>query len=101
MINFICQYALLTRAYNQNSTHQAVAEYLPELKAEYLNMCKRTYQVIAVAVFLMTLYNACFMFQTDNTDNLLIEALEQFDMMPNLDDRTFFKTMREYASKYS
>ncbi len=76
MINFICRYAFLTRAYNQNSTHPAVAEYLPEVRAEYLNMCKGTYQVIPVAVFIMTLYNVCFMYQTNNTDNLLIKALE-------------------------
>ncbi len=36
MINFTCQYAFLTRAYNQKSTHTAVAEYLPEVKAEYV-----------------------------------------------------------------
>jgi hypothetical protein len=100
-INFIRRYAFLTRAYNQNSTHPAVAEYLPEVKAEYLNMCKGTYQVIPVAVFIMTMYNACFMFQTGKIDNLLIKALERFDMTPNLDDNTFFKTMSEYASKYS
>jgi hypothetical protein len=78
-----------------------VAEYLPDVKAEYLNMCKGTHQVIPVAVFLMTMYNACFMFQTNNTDNLLIKALEQFDLTPTLDDNTFFKTMSEYESKYS
>jgi hypothetical protein len=76
MINFICRYTFLTRAYNQNSTHPAVAEYLPEVKAEYINRCKGTYQVIPVAVCLMALYNACFMFQTNKTDNMLIKALE-------------------------
>jgi hypothetical protein len=69
MINFICRYTFVTRAYNQNSTHTAVAEYLPDVKAEYLNMCKETHQVIPVAVILMTMYNACCMFQTNNTDN--------------------------------
>ncbi len=78
-----------------------MAEYLPEVKAEYLNMCKGTYQVIPVAVFIMTLYNACFMFQTYKTDNMLIKALERFDMTPNVDDNTFFKTMSKYKSKYS
>ncbi len=100
MISFICRYAFLTRAYNQNSTHPAVAEYLPEVKPECLNMCKGTCQVIPVAVFIMALYNACFMFQTDKTDNMLIKALEWFDMMPNVDDNTFFKTMSKYESKY-
>jgi hypothetical protein len=101
MINFICRYAFLTRAYNQNSTHPAVDEYLPEVKAEYLSMCKGTYQVIPVAVFIMTLYNVCLMFQTDKTDSMLIKALERFDMTPNVDDNTFFKTMSKYKSKYS
>jgi hypothetical protein len=101
MINFTCRYAFLTRAYNQNSTHIAVAEYLPEVKAEYLNSCKGTYQVIPLAVFIMTLYNACFMFQKEKTDNLMIKALERFDLTPNIDDNAFLKTMSEYKSKYS
>jgi hypothetical protein len=42
-----------------------------------------------------------FMFQTDKTDNMLIKALERFDMMPNVDDKTFFKIMSKYESKYS
>jgi hypothetical protein len=101
MINFTCRYAFLTRAYNQNSTHTAVAEYLPDVKAEYLNSCKGTHQLIPVEVFIMTLYNACFMFQTDKTDNLMIKALERIDLMPNINDNTFFKTMSENKSKYS
>jgi hypothetical protein len=101
MINYTCRYTFLTRAYNQNSTHAAVVEYLPEVKSEYLNSNKETYQVIPVAVFIMTLYNACFMFQKDKTDNLMIKALEQFDLMPNIDDNSFFLTMSEYKLKYS
>jgi hypothetical protein len=95
MINCICWYAFLTRAYNQNSTHPAVAEYLPEVKSEYLNLCKGTYQVIPVAVFIMTLYNTCFMFQVNKTEKLLIKALERFDMTPNVNGNSFFKTMSE------
>ena len=101
MINFTCRYAFLTRAYNQNSTHISVVDYLPGLNAEYLNMCKGTYQVIPVAVFIMTLYNACFMFQKDKTDNLMIKALERFDLTPNIDDNAFLKTMSEFMIKYS
>jgi hypothetical protein len=48
----------------------------------------------------MTLYNTCFMFQKDKMDNLLIKALERFDMTPNVDDNAFFKTMSEYESKF-
>ena len=101
MINFTCRYAFLTKAYNQNSTHASVVDYLPEVNAEFLNMCKGTYSVIPVAVFIMTLYNACFMFQQDKTENLMIKALERFDLTPNIDGNAFFKTMSEYKIKYS
>jgi hypothetical protein len=67
--------------------------YLPEVTREYVNACKGKYQVIPVSVFLMILYNACFMFQEDKTDNMLIKALECFDLTPNLDDETFFTTL--------
>jgi hypothetical protein len=90
LINFTCRYAFLTKAYNQNSTHSSVVDYLPEVKSEFLNMCKGTYSVIPVAVFIMTLYNACFMFQQDKTENLMIKALERFDLTPNIDDNAFF-----------
>ena len=101
MINFTCRYAFLAKAYNQNSTHSSVVDYLPEVNAEFLNMCKGTYSVIPVAVFIMTLYNACFMFQQDKTENMMIKALERFDLTPNIDDNAFFKTMSEYKIKYS
>jgi len=90
MINFTCRYAFLTKAYNQNSTHASVVDYLPEVNAEFLNMCKGTYSVIPVAVFIMTLYNACFMFQQDKTENMMIKALERFDLTPNIDGNAFF-----------
>ncbi len=32
---------------------------------------------------------------------MYVVALERFDMLPNLDDNTFFKTMSEQAAKYS
>jgi hypothetical protein len=71
----------------------AVEMYLPEVTGEYLNACAGKYQVTPVSVFLMTLYNACFMFQKDNSDNMLIKALERFNLSPNLDDEMFFITL--------
>ena len=72
------------------NTATGITWYVPLHKSEYLNLCKGTYQVIPVAVFIMTLYNACFMFQTDKTDNLMIKALELFNLTPNIDDNAFF-----------
>jgi hypothetical protein len=62
MINYIFRYIYATKLHNQNTLHPAVKMYLPEVTGEYLNTCTGKYQVIPVAVFLMTLYNTCFMF---------------------------------------
>ncbi len=93
MINYICRYIYATKSHNQNTFHPAVEMYLPEVTAEYLNTCTGKYQVIPVSVFLMKLYNACFMFQQDKTDNMLIKALERFNLTPNLDHETSFTTL--------
>jgi hypothetical protein len=93
MINYICRYIYATNLHNQNTLHPAVKMYLPEVTGEYLNTCTGKYQVIPVSVFLMTLYSTCFMFQQDKTDNMLIKALDCFNLIPNLDDETFFTTL--------
>jgi hypothetical protein len=70
--------------------------YLPEMTGEYLNACTGKYLVIPVSVFLMILYNACFMFQQDKTDNRLIKVLERFTLTPNLEDEMFFTTLSKW-----
>ena len=95
MINFVCRYAYATREYNQNTIHSAAMKYLPDIYSNensYLNSCKGIYQVMPVAVFLMTCYNACFMFQENKTDNLMIETLERLDLMPNLNNSSLLQT---------
>ena len=94
MVNFVCRYGYGTREYNQNSLHTAALTYLPDIYTDnsYLNNCKGIYQVMPVAVFLMTCYNACFMFQIDKTDNLMIDTLERLDLTPNLDNPSLLQT---------
>jgi hypothetical protein len=93
MINYVCRYMYATKLHNQNTLHPVVKMYLPEVTGEYLNACTGKYQVIHVSVFLTTLYNACFMFQQDKTDNMLIKALECFNLTPNLDNKMFVTTL--------
>ncbi len=93
MINYICRYIYAAKLHNQNTLHPAVEMYLPDVTGEYLNACTGKYQVIPVSLFLMTLYNACFMFQEDKTDNMLMKALERFNLTPNLNVETFFTTL--------
>ena len=99
MINFISRYAYATREYNQNSLHSATLTYLPDIYTDnsHLNNCKGTYQVTPVAVFHMTCYNACLMFQIDKTDNLMIETLEQLDLTPNLDNASLLQTFSKWS----
>jgi hypothetical protein len=93
MINYICRYIYATKLHNQNTLHPAVEMYLQEVTGKYLKACTGKYQVIPISVFLMTLYNPCFMFQQDKTDNMLIKALECINLTSNLDNETFFKTL--------
>jgi len=94
MINYICRYIYGMKGYNNNTLHPAVEFYLPtDVKAQFLNDCVEKYQVLPVTVFLITLYNSCFMFQEKKDDNNLIKALEHVNLTPGLDDNTFFSTM--------
>jgi hypothetical protein len=94
MINYICRYIYGMKGYNNNTLHPAVEFYLPtDVKAQFLNDCVEKYQVLPVTVFLITLYNSCFMFQEKKDDNDLIKALERVNLTPGLDDNTFFSTM--------
>jgi hypothetical protein len=99
MVNFVCRYGYGTREYNQNSLHTVALTYLPDIYNDnsYLNNCKGIYQVMHVAVFLMTCYNAGFMFQIDKTDNLMIETLEQLDLTPNLDNPSLLQTFSKWS----
>jgi len=51
---------------------------------------------MSVAVFLMTCYNACFMFQIDKTENLIIDTLERLDLIPNLDNANLLQTFSKW-----
>ena len=47
-------------------------------------------RIIPVTIFTMMLYNACFTYQEDKTYNLLISALDGFNMICLIDDDLFF-----------
>ena len=53
-------------------------------------------QIMPVTLFLVMLYNACFTYQDDNSENLLIRALNGFDLGSTVDDKTFMNTFGEF-----
>jgi hypothetical protein len=65
------------------------------MTATYINGCTGKEQIVPVAMFLVMLYNACFMYQKDKTPNLLISALDTFDFGASVDHEKFMNTLSE------
>jgi hypothetical protein len=61
----------------------------------YINGCAGKEQIIHVAMFLVMLYNACFMYQKDKKSNLLISGLDTFDLGTSVDHEKFMNTLSE------
>ncbi len=55
------------------------------MTASYVNGCGGKEQSIPVTMFLVMLYNACFMYQSDKRSHLLITALDTFDLGASVD----------------
>lgn len=74
--------------------HPAVYHYCPEANVtEYTQALGGIHIVIPVTVFLVTLYNASFMFDANKSRNLLVSALKRFDLGSTVGDNTFMNTM--------
>jgi hypothetical protein len=62
----------------------ACSKYI-NMTATYVNGCGGKEQIIPVTMFLVMLYNAYFMYQSDKRSNLLITALDTFDLGASVD----------------
>ena len=63
---------------------------------KYMQGCfENVNRIIPVTIFMMMLYNACFTYQRDKSTNLLISALEKFNIVSSIDDDTFMNTVSE------
>ncbi len=59
----------------------------------YINKCDDMNRIIAVTMFLVMLFNACFIYQPKKDTNLLILALNRFEYGMTLTDDTFMNTL--------
>jgi hypothetical protein len=75
--------------------HGAYSKYI-DMTVQYVNECTGEVQIIPVTMFLVMLYNACFMYQSDKKSNMLITALATFDLGANVDHELFINTLSEY-----
>jgi hypothetical protein len=98
--SYMCRYQYRTKAVTINKVHPALVQYSPSSEADF----KKNYFidnllghdcVVPVTIFLVTMYNACMLYQNDKTTNLLMPTLQRFDMMGKVTDNTFVDTMSE------
>jgi hypothetical protein len=98
--SYICRFQYWTKAVTNNKVHPALIKYSLSgaefKKKKIINNLLGNDQVVPVTIFLVTMYNACMLYQKDNTTNLLIPTLQRFDMIGKFNGNTFIDTMSEY-----
>jgi hypothetical protein len=93
LIRFLTGYGYATRAAPFCKLHGAYGKYTNMQNVNYINNCNDWNRIIPVTVFLVMLFNACFMYQPKTDTNLLITALNRFDYGMNLTDDTFMSKL--------
>ena len=66
-------------------------------EVSYINECTGEFQIIPVTMFLVMLYNAHWMFQHKWESNMLIFALDTFDLGNAVEHEKFMKMLSESA----
>jgi hypothetical protein len=78
--------------------HGAYTQYATLNPTKYIQGFVNTVnQIINGLLFLVVLCNACFTYQDNKTENLMITALDRFDLGSTVDDDTFMNTFSEFA----
>jgi hypothetical protein len=95
VINFIARYGNYTRKSLYVRIHGALSKYIEMTDPTFINGCTGKYQIIPVTMFLVMLYNACFIFQKDKDTNMLITALDTLVLGADVDHEKFMNTLSE------
>ncbi len=101
IISYICRFQYQTKAVTNNKVHPALNLYGPSSSGEFkkdffINSLSGNDQVVPVLIFLVSMFNACMLYQKDKITNLLIPTLQRFDMIGKVSDSTFIDTLSEY-----
>ncbi len=97
IINFIAGFENYMRKAPYLKIHGGYSKYV-EMTVQFINGCTGEVQIIPVTMFLVMLYNACFMYQSDKKSNILITALDTFDLGANIDHELFMNSLSEYKN---
>ncbi len=94
LIDFLTQFGYATRkspTVQLPATHTHYCSNVNE--TNHIQGCDGIHCIIPVTLFLVLLYNACFMFQHNKTTNFLISVLDCFDLGTTVDNDTFMTTI--------
>jgi hypothetical protein len=94
IINLITRFGNYMQKTPYFKIHGAYSKYV-DMKATYINGCTGKEQIIPVTMYLLMLYNACFMFQSDKRSKLLITASDTFDLGASVDHEKFMNILSE------
>ncbi len=98
LINFITRFGYATRRGPHVTLHGAYSHYTSLNETKYIQGCfDNVNRIIPVTILIVMLYNACFTYQEDKSCNLLISALDRFDMGSLVDDNMFMNTFSELS----
>jgi hypothetical protein len=95
VINFIARYGNYTRKAPYVKIHGTYSKYIEMMDPTWIHGCTGEIQIIPVTMFLVVLYNACFMFQEDKETNMIITALDTLDLGADVDQEKFMNTLSE------
>jgi hypothetical protein len=97
-IKYVARYCFATRSAPFNTMHAPCTEYNIRC-LNYLNNCEGDDEAIPVTATLFSMCNACYAFQNDKRENLLILALQRLDHgREAISDKAFVRTFSEYKN---
>jgi hypothetical protein len=98
LINFTTRFGHATQRGPYLTIHGAYTQYTTLNLTKYIQGCAdNVNQIIPVTLLLVMLYNACFTYQDDKSEILLILALDRFNLGSLVDDNTFMNSFGEFA----
>ena len=100
-IEYVTRYCYATRSAPFNTMHGACSDYGINWK-QFLNSCEGDDEAIPVTVLLVSMYNACYTFQDDKRENLLILTLRGLEhgSRGTISDKAFIRTFSEYMQHF-
>ncbi len=94
LIQFLCCFGYATRKGQMMMLHVAYAQYCHGIdETKFLQGCLGYYRINPVTLILTMLFNACMTYQEDKTTNLLISALNCFNIGATVQDEIFMNTL--------